>query len=365
MWLALFIAASPELFVSPAVRCNECHEKMVREWRTSAHARAAKSPEYTAMRAIADKSGIAVANRCDKCHAPFAAVTGVSKGIAQEGVTCDVCHTLKSVTPAPDGAALSPQIEDNVKYGPLCDAKAHYFHKMGCSPLHTKAEICGGCHSFQFDGVAVFTEYDEWKKDAAGDKDAAPCQSCHMPGSTSEVAKGSPKRKNVPHHGLKGAKNDLFRDALSLIVRVSEAGVGLRVTTELTNDGAPHGVPAGLPGRRVVLRVKSVAEGRVLDDREVEYGRIHKDGSGVEAPFFLAKSTEDTRLKPNMPDKRELMMPKHTQGEVEIEVVRQSLSPRLAELLSVKAEETVLLKTSIPYSSKKPLPRTVTVTKGK
>ncbi len=369
--LLIAAAAGQELFASPAVRCNECHEKMVKEWKTSAHARAFKSPIYTAMRAHAEKAGLSAAKQCDRCHAPLAAFVGVPKGTVEEGVTCDVCHTLKAVEPIPAGAALALEVNDNVKYGPLCDAKAHYFHKMGCSPLHKTATLCGGCHLYYHEvgagrTVPVLTEYEEWRNETAHSKDAAPCRACHMPYATAEVAKGSAKRKNVPHHGLLGPKGDLFQEAVSLVVKLSEAGDALQVETELTNDGAAHAVPAGLPGRRLILRARSLdADGAVLDRKEIEYGRIHKDATGAEVPFFLAVTTEDRRLRPDVTDKQKLTLARKAAGTVEISLIRRALSTRLAERLGVSAEEQVLIQKSIPHAAKRGLPKTVQLSKDK
>ena len=124
----------------PAARCGECHGKIEQEWRSSAHARADVSQLYRAMRANT------AAVDCDRCHAPLRAVSA-SDPIASEGVGCDTCHTLTSVTVGKaDGTGYVVHPEDSVRYGPLCDAEPHYFHRMGCSKCENRSGF-GGCYT--------------------------------------------------------------------------------------------------------------------------------------------------------------------------------------------------------------------------
>ncbi len=161
-------SASAALFVSPSLRCEECHGRIFGEWKLSAHAQAERSTLYQAMRSKAES---AEASGCDRCHAPLAAV---APSVAGEGVGCDTCHSIRQADARVEGGGYVLSLTDNVKYGPLCDAKAHYFHKMGCSPLHNESMLCAGCHLwYRRSGaegdrvgteVPVFTEYHEWAK---------------------------------------------------------------------------------------------------------------------------------------------------------------------------------------------------------
>ena len=69
---------------------------MFDEWELSAHARAATSPLYVAAAAAANQTV------CARCHTPL--VEDAPKdSISTEGVTCDVCHTLREPKPAKSG----------------------------------------------------------------------------------------------------------------------------------------------------------------------------------------------------------------------------------------------------------------------
>jgi hypothetical protein len=317
-----------KVFVTGAGRCGECHEKMYDEWESSAHARAATSTAY--------RAAVAAANdpTCDRCHAPLAEPTAHDI-VATEGVTCDVCHTLRPHAPAANPAALRLAIDDVVKYGPRCDLPDHYFHRMGCSPEHKQAVLCGACHWWQPGGLPVFTEYADWRAGPAAD---TACQTCHMPAGRAALAVGSPVRDGVPHHGMLGVASDLRRRALALEVasRDDAAADRLVVDVTLTNAGAGHHVPAGLPERRLAVRV---AVGGELQTREL--GRVLVDAAGAEAPFWRAvRVASDTRIAPRAAWRGRFEF--RTRGAVAVDVVERSLSDVVARELGVEVEEHAL-----------------------
>jgi hypothetical protein len=320
-------APEKKLFVHGAGRCGECHEKMYDEWEVSAHAKAATSPRY--------KASLAAANdpSCVHCHLPLEDAMPHDI-LTSEGVTCDVCHTMRDPVPGKDGGTYRLAIDDMVKYGPRCDLKDHYFHRMGCSPVHAEGTICGTCHWWEPKGVPVFTEYADWK---AGPQASKPCQTCHMPGETALIATGSPKRTGVPHHGLFGKKGDLRTRALELHVTTK----GTEVTVALTNNGAGHAVPAGLPERRIVVTVTALdSSGGEVGHDSRELGRVLVDASGTEVPFWKAtKVGSDTRIAPGATWKETFTMPAAT--SVQVDVVHRELSAAGAKALGAGDVEDI------------------------
>lgn len=303
--VATIDAPAKKLFVHGAGRCGECHDKMFDEWETSAHAQAATSATYKA--ALVDANDPS----CVRCHVPLADAMPHDI-IASEGDTCDVCHTMRDPRPDANGGTFTLAIDDMVKYGPRCDLKDHYFHRMGCSPVHREATICGTCHWYEPKGLPVFTEYADWK--ASGT--TKPCQDCHMPGEPALIATGSPRRKDVRHHGLFGKKGDLRTKALKLDVTRK----GTEVTVALTNTGAGHAVPAGIPDRRIVVTVKALDKaGAELGSEKRELGRMLVDAAGQPAPFWKAvKVGTDTRIMPGATWKETFTLP--TAATIEVDV---------------------------------------------
>jgi hypothetical protein len=326
-----------------ASRCSECHRSAGDEWKGSAHARAATSPAYVAMRRAARDE------RCERCHAPLASAPSVDQIVAAEGVTCDACHAIAETAARRSGAAFRLRLDDNVKFGPLCDAKVIYFHRMGCAPFQQESTACGACHLFyrSLPGggeLPVLTEYEEWAAGPDGDGSIA-CQGCHMAGAAGEAAIGAGPRSAIHHHGFLG--RDQMLRGRAVTVRVVARRHGGRVIGQVvvTNRGAAHRIPTGLPDHRVVLRVRAVGpRGAVLDSAEYVYGRVLVDASGAEVPFTLAaRVSSDNRLAPEERRREAFDLRAPAAGVVQAEVFWRERQPRLAKTLGLAAPKEVLM----------------------
>src|SRR5262249_2838840 len=141
-------------------------------------------------------------------------------------------------------------------------------------------------------------EYEEWRGGPyAGDLD---CQDCHMPEESAEVAVGWPARSNVGHHGFLGKEGRLRQKALTGRWSARLDGGVLRVEVKGKTGGAGQGVPGGLPGRQIVIRVRALdAGGHELARAEHVYARVLTDELGREVPFYRAvRVGADVRLPP-------------------------------------------------------------------
>lgn len=337
----------------PASRCGECHGKMEAEWRGSAHARADVSPLYRAMRrAAGDQS-------CDRCHAPLRSISPTDP-TAAEGVTCDVCHTLSRVQVGAEGGTgfvLHP--EQSVRYGPLCDTKAHYFHTMGCSPLHRDAAFCAACHDWsrtleQGGTLVVFPEFREWRDDTsvlAGQS----CQSCHMPAEPAEVAVGAGVRAGVRGHGF-ALRGRLLGQALSGQAQVHLDGRTAHIVVSLTNTGAAHAVPTGLPERRLQIEVQVVDKAGHKRVEERAFGRVLVDAGGREAPFYRAvRVGEDTRIQAGATRSASFELELPDAGQLDLFVRWRPIAQGLAQRIGVAPPpDEPMLSASLLL----PLPRT-------
>jgi hypothetical protein len=288
----------PKPEVHAASRCAECHGELFAQWKDSRHARAAKSDLYSRMQRAAPKG------ECARCHEPLAKMVEADHPASGDGVNCDACHTMAAVDVSDDTAVFRLRPEERTKYGPLCDAVDHYFHKMGCSPLHAESQFCAGCHHWSIPvgaeaKVRVLGEYDEWRESAYARK-AVSCQDCHMPWNVAPLAAGSAARVNASHHGFSGETGDLRKRALTVRMTVTDNGEQLRLAILVKNSGAGHYVPTGVPEHRIVL------EATALDGSEHEiaraertYGKTLVNEQGQPVFFFSAvKQASDTRIAP-------------------------------------------------------------------
>ncbi len=317
----------------PAARCGECHGTIESEWRGSAHARADSSPLYQVLRT---RSGSAV---CDRCHAPLRALAP-RDAVVTEGVSCDVCHTIQHVDASrKDGTGFSVHPEENVRYGPLCDSRPHYFHRMGCSELITESAFCAACHNWRIShpagtSLAILPDYEEWLA-APQPMGGVDCQSCHMPGRAGEAAVGSSER--VLHGHAFSLHGSLLGRALQGRAQLSIGQGLLRVRLSIANTGAGHSVPTGFPDRHLRVGVRVLDNtGSVITELTHRYGRTLADENGRVVPFYAAtqvKSDTCIRAGETREDLFELAVPAN--GQVEIFVHRMALTPELAQLLGI------------------------------
>lgn len=320
------MSAAPE--VRTARRCGECHESHLTEWSGSAHAESDRSPVYQAMRAAAPDAAA-----CDRCHAPLAAVLGRADPLASEGVSCEVCHAIAEVEVTAASASWTLQLADNRKYGPICDAAEPYFHRAGCSPLHSRSQLCAACHHLDAP-LPVFSEFAEWQHGEAMTA-GLQCQGCHMPGRPGTVASGGAERRSVSRHGDGPATGDALR--LTADAVATAGGVELRGVVKVS--GAGHSLPAGLPGRELALIAELVdGTGAVIASAEQVYSKRLVDADGREAPFWAATRVgADTRLQADEARAFTLALAAGTgKGtEVVLRLVDRPLSPALARTLAL------------------------------
>jgi hypothetical protein len=285
---------------------------------------------------------------CDRCHAPLAAVIGRADPLVAEGVTCEVCHAIAAVELGPASSAWTLQLAENRKYGPMCDAREPYFHRAGCSPLHTESRLCAACHHLTRPGdegtaLPVFSEFAEWQHGSAMSA-GVQCQGCHMSKLGGAVASGGPRRPGVSHHGDGPAAGE----ALRVEARVLAGADGLTVTGLLHVGGVGHDLPAGLPGRELALVSELVdGTGATLATDTAIYSRVLVDAQGREVPFFAATRVGgDTRLRADEARPFALRLPAAPRGAaVLLHLHDRPLSQALARALAIEPPAPRVLAT--------------------
>jgi hypothetical protein len=290
--------------------CGVCHRDIYRVWRESRHAEALEQPFFLdTFRETQSSRGPELAALCLGCHAPMAGILGdekLERKISWEGVTCDYCHGLASVEMTKDGPRARVEISD-VKRGPIRGAEP-LGHAVAYSELHTQSLVCAPCHEFvNREGVGVLTTYTEWQQSSAAGRGET-CQTCHMALTEADVVdpriqRGTQAMVNL--HEMPGAHTiRQLLQALSVSVEPSRAEGHLDLRLTLTNRGAGHAVPTGMPGRRIVLLVDVEGGGETREDRRV-YGKQFQDASGHVvshvADYFAGgvRLESDTRIRPD------------------------------------------------------------------
>lgn len=283
-------ALTPQDWEDPAI-CGGCHTVQYQGWKGSMHSNAFKDPLVQAEWALAEKElGGNISNLCGGCHTPVGMLTKTVKfdpkkgehggftapAIAENGVFCDVCHTISgstfdksAVLEHGNGSYLSSP--GPVKRGPLKDAKSPY-HETAYSDHHKQAAFCGNCHNI-FNPINQFPlerTYDEWKYSVYAQNNVQ-CQDCHMvPVETAtRVADTLTPVRKLSDHGLGGKAGLGAQESRDVVHGHGFVGGNSVVTAALGDpDSQRH---AGI----AIKRLRSAADLEVSIRRVPGQGAMH------------------------------------------------------------------------------------------
>ena len=258
-----------EDFERPAA-CATCHGDIARQ-----HEQAMMSQAYThhwdeieyfelALPHAAREPRVAgVKAGCNGCHAPLALLAGdipprppKERTRANESVSCEVCHTIKSRTGDPPGDFNYVVAPGKTKQGTRGGVDSPH-HTSVANDFLRSAEFCGQCHNERSPwGLWVKSTHLEWKEGPHG-KAGIVCQDCHMPPAPGKSAVMGKERPDVRQHLFHGA-HDPGKLAGVVEVRIhpavteAEPGETVRLTAVLVNAKAGHKVPSGSAEERVL-----------------------------------------------------------------------------------------------------------------
>lgn len=193
--------------------------------------------------------------QCLFCHAPQvqfasdAVVRQISDAIAAgrwdeirgAQINCVVCHAI-----TPQGKWSSESFQrSGTLYGPLRDPAPQAMHKSGYSPLHTKSELCGICHSLGTFNVYCSLVYEQQKEaDPAG---RTTCQDCHMKGREKvPVAVAGKANRTLHDHTFPGGRFvGMWAEALDVDLGAERKGEGELLVTVTLRSKVSHNIPDG------------------------------------------------------------------------------------------------------------------------
>ena len=379
-------------------RCIACHVGMKTstgenysigfDWRASLMANSSRDPYWqgSVRRETIDHPEAAqhIENECTFCHMagvrlvdrdagrdthlfsrfPFQKVSGKtspSQRLAQDGVTCSVCHQIEKEGLGTDATfngnvVVSKAVaeDERPEYGPFDPDHGHqtlmHSSTAGYLPVHSDhirdSALCGSCHTLYTQPIVAggaklphFPEqmpYQEWQHSDFEKKQT--CQECHMPEvkePTPVTALYGPMREGARRHVFIGAnfviagmlkdhRDDLAVEALPDELKAAYAMTreflqtqAAKVTIEsvdsiqgglaievLAKNLSGHKLPTAFPSRRVWLHVMVKDQnGNVV----FESGKLSADGSIV----GNANDEDPTKFEPHY---REITKP----DEVEI-----------------------------------------------
>ena len=311
------LQGSPGPYTS-ADECATCHTSIHKYWSESTHAKAVQSAVFPAVLEKAvqiSRDQAATRKQCVGCHSPTTLVSAdwdLQQPVSKQGVTCDFCHTVKDVDL---DKGWPPFITEPgpVKRGPFAYTRPFKGHEAEYSALHrAKPLLCAGCHEFKnSQGFPVLSTYTEWKGSSYSARGIS-CQDCHMalvPGTKVKegMEQSAPGAHVVNLHRLVGGTSlgQLNRGLDLRFESVSATPTSASVRVLVSNTGAGHRVPGGLPTKSLVLVVSAQeADGSVGPAQERVYRRELRNAKGSSltdlADIFMSAASEgeDTRLKP-------------------------------------------------------------------
>jgi formate-dependent nitrite reductase cytochrome c552 subunit len=334
---------------SSAEICGDCHRAAQESWKASGHAHAMDSRLFQdVLHYTGADLGAEARRTCLGCHSPLAIATGdtgMQTKVGWEGVTCDVCHSIREVSLA--GPNPKARLEfTRMRTGPWKDDTPSQ-HGALFSPLHTTSLLCAPCHEYRNAlGFAVVTTFSEWQASRDG-KDGRQCQFCHMPSvgrvalvqrvvttptdverhshcQTCHLASGAGGKASqagpgpaivdaglrvhgqLNLHEIKGSDSmDLLTSAIQAQLAAVRDGDKVRVNVDVANRAAAHYVPTGSPLRRVILEVRADTDSgqHLMQQRVYSRSVADRDGKPLEREYMVfergAKVIADTRLAPD------------------------------------------------------------------
>jgi len=261
---------------------------------------------------------------CSGCHSPAGVVSGFIPAeqdsdlppSAKDGVSCDVCHQISSMTgiqgpwQEPGNASFVLKSGTTVRFGDSGQVAENSNHTGEKRDFFSKSEFCASCHTVihPVNGLRIEHTYGEWKSSVYAEK-GIQCQDCHMRSVEDAVkvaetlqpvvVKGQRAKdgadREIHHHSFVGgnANADRLADG-TLHAKMAEArlksaarievkapatataGQNLPLEVVVHNVAAGHNLPTGITELRqmwVDLRILDQSGKTVF-----RHGELNDDG---------------------------------------------------------------------------------------
>ena len=267
--------------------CRECHVEIYEQWAQSMMSQAYTHHwdeieyfELAIPHAEKNEKVAGVKAGCNGCHAPTAFMAGdippprpEEGSRANEGVSCDVCHTIKGWRadgPYPYNYSFIPSPGRNVYYGNRAGVKSPE-HTTEFNEFFSTGEFCGNCHNEKSPwDVWVKSTQKEWAEGPYKEQ-GVHCQECHMPAGPGMSAKMGTFREDMRYHVFHGAHDEgKVRGSVEMRLTPDQRevvmGDPVTLTLVLHNAKVGHMIPSGsAEERQLWVTVEAIdSDGKVI-----------------------------------------------------------------------------------------------------
>jgi hypothetical protein len=283
----------PQIGSLSAERCGQCHKEIYTEWNRSLMAQSTVNPFFRRERA--ERNNLFLCGRChhplqnqeeeiveslrsiDPLMAKARANVDYDPQLAEEGVTCAVCHMSPEALFFPDDPPPVHRAHGG-EHGTMYNARslndAVSPHPLAVGPgLAEPGRVCVRCHQFDPIGshlerppLDTVAEYEEYRSGGGPET----CTGCHMPEVKRSAVADAPIRTGHQHSFLGVRDADFVRRFLALEARIE--GGGTKVVVAIENK-AGHRVPTGEPARVLEVSAQLMQGERMLGHRRVRIAR--------------------------------------------------------------------------------------------
>ncbi len=304
-----------------AKKCRSCHPGIYEQWTQSLMSQAYTHHwdeiEYFDLavpHAAAKPELNDAVDGCNGCHTPLAFMSEKKfppprpseKSMANESVSCEVCHLTQSAQADPPfnfSYLIKPGMTKYSLREPAVESPAH---KIVTNDFYSQTEFCGNCHNEKspFDVYVKSTQL-EWKEGPYS-KEGVRCQDCHMP-------KGGPYLNALMTKPYDDARLHLFHGAhdpgkvrgtielrIEPDIREAEPGETIVFSVALFNQKTGHKFPTGSVEDRIAwLQVEAT-------DAKGKSYHLNVDKKGFEGEEFTISGDylayQDMGVPLNLPD---------------------------------------------------------------
>ena len=357
-FISLFLLCSLGLFAATkypsSESCNECHENIYREHKTSMHHKSSifKDEVHAKVKNAVNKDKYA----CALCHMPAAKnLRGIMRGEEQpnakkhrqtDGVSCFYCHQISNVYHSKKYNINFSSYKGEKKpivFGNLLKPYESNEHNTKANEIFKNSEVCMGCHSHkqnakEFEVCNTKNQYD-------GRSD---CISCHMPKTPGTIEKKDKGiRDEYASHEFLGIHSlKMVKKAVKLELVYADEILELSINNKMGHSIITH-----------PMRLKFAKTTITRDNKIIWSNFKNSPVEDKEATFIIVFKDENN--KPSLPNKAigyklnrnlkalttkviKYKVPKLQKGdEVKTQWISYIINPKIAKKLNITNKDII------------------------